>query len=63
MINNCLLMCHNNSRFTYTNDKKLAEVGDMIEKGEEVSAKKALDLDHSLWLMTKGTGFGQVQWR
>ena len=56
-------MCHDNSRFTYTNDKKLAEVGDMIEKGEEVSAKKALDLDHSLWLMTKGTGFGQVQWR
>ena len=35
----------------------------MIEKGEEVSAKKALDLDHSLWMMTKGAGFGQLQWR
>ena len=50
-------------RFTYSNNKKLAEVGDMIEKGEEVSAKKALDLNHSLWMMTKGAGFGQLQWR
>lgn len=50
-------------RFTYTHDKKLAEFGDMIDKGEMVSARKTLDLDQSLWMMTKGAGFGQLQWR
>ena len=50
-------------RVSYLSDKKLAETGRRIKKGEEVQPKKTLNVNHSTWLCTVGAGFGQKQWR
>ena len=50
-------------RITYQHNKRLAEVWDRIERGEEVQPKKTLDVNHSIWLATTGAGFGKMQWR
>ena len=50
-------------RITYTHDKRLAEVGEKIERGELVEGRKTLGTNHSIWLATKGAGFGKLQWR
>ena len=43
--------------------KKLAETGARIEKGEVIQPKQTIELNHGLWLATKGAGFGKMQWR
>ena len=50
------------TRTAYTHNKKLAAVGEKIEKRDTVEAKKSLCLNHGIWLATKGAGFGKKQW-
>lgn len=50
-------------RTAYLKSKKLAETGARIEKGEVVQPKQTMELNHGLWLATKGAGFGKMQWR
>ena len=51
------------SRSAYLKDKRLAETGDRIERGEVVQPKNTLEINHSIWLATMGAGFGKKQWR
>ena len=44
-------------------DKRLAETGSLIERGEVVQPKRTLEINHSIWLATMGAGFGKKQWR
>jgi hypothetical protein len=44
-------------------DKRLAETGSKIERGEKVQAKQSMDTPHAIWLATFGSGYGKLQWR
>ena len=50
-------------RASYIKSKQLAEVGDMLEKGEMVQSRKTPSVDHCIWLCTAGAGFGKSQYR
>ena len=51
------------SRASYINNKELAAVGNMIERGENVEAVKHINVDHGIWIAMHGAGFGKLQWR
>ena len=57
------LLTFSTTRTTYIKNKKLAEVGDRIEKGEVVHPKRTMEINHSIWLTTMGAGMGKMQWR
>ena len=46
-------------------DKRLAETGARIERGEAVQPKMTLEINHAIWVATLGQGgdFGKVQMR
>ena len=50
-------------RIAYKSDKKLAEVGDRVEKLQPVAPRQASVLDHAIWMVMKGGGTGKLQWR
>ena len=50
-------------RAAYQNDKKVAEVGSLLEVQEPVQHKHLLSLDHATWVAMKGAGMGKLQWR
>ena len=63
VINNNYLKNTDFRRTMYQSSKKLAEVGSKLERLEDVQPKKTLGMNHSIWLMSSGSGFGKKQWR